>query len=395
MKIKLFFFLIVLNIVLAPNLGAQNKIQFDESGYQSVLQRSKKEQKPVFYMLYATWCAHCNKMKSEVFTDTLVINYMNKNFIMASQDIEKGEGDFFRKKFGIRFYPTFLFLNENGKELYNMSGEFKAEAFIKEAKNALTKEKQLVYLEQEFLADVSNSDKCLAYLTALNKGRDRTLLSPIAHQYLATQDDSQLVSSNNWKIIANGVTDIQSREFQYVLQHQKEFEAVASPKRVQRKIENIVTELLTPAVEYKDTIAYNKKRLIAQTIQSRKNDSLLFDFDMRIAEKTMNWKKYKAVTKASTELFLYKDAKSLQEIASNYLKHIADTASLKYAIQWAQQALTLNETYDTQILLAKLYQKTNDPKQAIDWANKAKARNGALGWKTKEADDLLLELGQK
>ena len=109
----------------------------------------------------------------------------------------------------------------------------------------------------------------------------------------------------------------------------------------------------------------------------------------------MNWKKYKAVTKASTELFLYKDAKSLQEIASNYLKHIADTASLKYAIQWAQQAATLNETYDTQILLAKLYQKTNDTKQAIDWANKAKARNGAMGWKTKEADDLLVELGQK
>lgn len=172
-------------------------------------------------MMYATWCAHCNKMKSEVFTDTLVINFMNKNFICASQDVEKGEGDFFRKKFGIRFYPTFLFLNEDGKELYNTSGEFTAATFVVEAQNSLTKEKQLTYLEEQFLTDVSNSDKCLAYLMALNKGRDRNLLSPIAHQYLATQPNDKLVSANNWKIIANGVTNPQCREFQYVLNHQR------------------------------------------------------------------------------------------------------------------------------------------------------------------------------
>jgi len=395
MKIKLFFFLIVLNFVLATNLDAQNKIQFDESGYQSVLQRSKKEQKPVFYMLYATWCTHCNKMKSEVFTDTLVINYMNKNFIMAWQDAEKGEGDYFKKKYGIRFYPTFLFLNEDGKELYNMSGEFTSDTFIKEAKNALVQEKQIVYLEQEFLADISNPDKCLAYISALNKGRDRKLLSPIAHQYLATQSESQLVSSTNWKIIANAVTDIQSREFQYVLQNQAAFEAVASSKRVKRKIENIVNELLQPSVEYKDSITYNKKRLIAQTIHTRSVDSLLFDFDIKITEKTSNWKKYKAITLASTDEFYAKNAKELQEIAFNYWKHITDPASLKIAIRWAQQSLALNDSYDTQVLLAKLYQKTKDNKEALIWANKAKDRNASLGWKTKEADDVLAELSQK
>ncbi|WP_309641623.1 thioredoxin fold domain-containing protein [Flavobacterium sp.] len=395
MKIKLSFIFTLLALVLVANLSAQNKIQFDESGYQSVLQRSKKEHKPIFYMLYATWCAHCNKMKSEVFTDTLVVNFINKNFIPAWQDAEKGEGDFFKKKFGIRFYPTFLFLNEDGKELYNTSGEFKSDTFVSEAKNALVKEKQLVYLEQEFLADVSNSDKCLAYLSALNKGRDRTLLSPIAQQYLATQSESQLVSNTNWKIIANGVTDIQSREFQYVLTHQAAFEAVASPKRVQRKIENIVTELLTLPVEFRDTIDYTKKRMIAETIHTRKNDSLLFDFDIRIAEKTMNWKKYKAITQKSTDEFALKDAKTLKDIASNYLKHIADTASLKYAIRWTQQALTLSDTYDIQILLAKLYQKNKDYKEALEWANKAKAKNESLGWKTKDADDLLVELSQK
>jgi hypothetical protein len=334
-------------------------------------------------------------MKSEVFTDTLVINFMNKNFICASQDIEKGEGDFFRKKFGIRFYPTFLFLNEDGKELYNTSGEFTSVTFIVEAQNSLTKEKQLTYLEEQFLSDVSNSDKCLAYLTALNKGRDRNLLSPIAHQYLATQPNDKLVSANNWKIIANGVTNPQSREFQYVLNHQKEFESVASAKRVQRKIENIVVELLTPALDYKDTITYVKKRLIAKTIQTAKNDSLVNSFDMQMAERTNNWKKYKQITMASVDKYYAKDAKTLKDVANNYLKNINDSIALNTAIEWAKQAVTMVETYDNQILVARLYQKNRKIKEAIQYATAAKNKNGSIGFSTKEADQLLLELNSK
>ena len=382
-------------LISSMQMSGQKKLDFDESGYQSVLARSKKEKKPIFYMMYATWCAHCNKMKSEVFTDTLVINFMNKNFICASQDVEKGEGDFFRKKFGIRFYPTFLFLNEDGKELYNTSGEFTASTFVVEAQNSLTKEKQLTYLEEQFLADVSNSDKCLAYLMALNKGRDRNLLSPIAHQYLATQPDDKLVSANNWKIIANGVTNPQSREFQYVLNHQKEFESVASAKRVQRKIENIVVELLTPALEYKDTITYNKKRLIAKTIRTAKNDSLVNSFDMQIAERTNNWKKYKQITMASVDKYYTKDAKTLKDVANNYLKKINDSVALNTAIGWAKQAVTMVETYDNQILLARLYQKNKKIKEAIQYATAAKNKNGSIGFSTKEADELLLELNSK
>ena len=395
MKKSLKFIIVVFLIFISFQLKAQNKLDFDESGYKSVRERSIKEHKPIFYMLYASWCAHCNKMKSEVFTDTLVINYMKKNFICAWQDVEKGEGDFFRKKFGVRFYPTFLFLNEDGKELYNVSGEFNSQMFITEAKNALTKEKQLTFLEQQFLSDVSSSDKCLAYLMALNKGRDRSWLAPIANQYLATQKDSLLISANNWKIIANGVSDIQSREFQYVLNHQKEFEAVASPKRVQRKIENIVIELLTPALENKDTITYAKKRLIAKTIQTHKNDSLVCTFDLQMAERTKNWKKYKDISNENVDAFFYKDAKTLKEIASNYLKNISDTVSLNNAIRWVIQLITLNETYDNQLLLARLYQKNKKTKEAIQYATAAKTKNSNLGFNTKEADDLLVELNSK
>lgn len=392
MNLRLFILLFGL---LSLNISAQSKIDFDSSGYNSVMQRAKKEHKPVFYMLYATWCAHCNKMKQEVFTDTLVSNFINKHYISAWQDIEKGEGEMFKKKFGIKFFPTFIFFDENGKELYNISGEFKPAEFVAEAKNALIPEKQLPYLEAQFNADVSNADKCLAYLSALNKGRDRQLLSPIAAKYLATQKDEQLISANNWKIIANGVTDIQSREFQYVLGHIKEFEGVSSAKRVQRKIENTVNEFLSPAVELSDTLTYHKRRSIAQTINMRRVDSLLFGFDTQLAIKVNNWKNYRKATAANTEKFAWNDAKTLLDIAGNYQKNIVESTALLDAIKWTQRAISLNETYDAEILLARLYLKNKDKNQARNWAEKAKAKNAAFGWKTAEADEILTQIGTK
>lgn len=392
MNLRLF---IILCGLLSLNLTAQGKIDFDSSGYNSVMQRAKKEHKPVFYMLYATWCAHCNKMKQEVFTDTLVSNFINKHYISAWQDIEKGEGEMFKKKFGIKFFPTFIFFDENGKELYNISGEFKPAEFVTEAKNALIPEKQLPYLEAQFNADVSNADKCLAYLSALNKGRDRQLLSPIAAKYLATQKDEQLISANNWKIIANGVTDIQSREFQYVLGHIKEFEGVSSAKRVQRKIENTVNEFLSPAVELSDTLTYHKRRAIAQTINMRRVDSLLFGFDTQLAVKVNNWKNYRKATAANTEKFVWNDAKMLLEIAGNYQKNIVESAAILDAIKWTQRAIALNETYDAEILLARLYLKNKNKKMAQQWAEKAKAKNASFGWKTAEADEILSQISTK
>lgn len=393
---KLFCILFIgVFFLLSSKTWAQNELKFDESGYKAVLERSKKEHKPILYMLYATWCSHCNKMKHEVFKDSTVTKFMNTHFICAWQDAEKGEGAYFKNRFGILNYPTFIMMDEKGSELYDFSGEYTATNFISEMNTALNPQKQLPYLESEFKAEPNNSDKCLSYLYALNRGRDRRMISPVAMQYLATQQDSQLISANNWKIIANGVTDIQSREFQYVLKHQKEFEAVASPKRVERKIMNIVNEMLTPYMESKDSIAYASKRMIAKSITLRKVDSLVFVFDISIAEKNKNWTAYKKTTIEGTEKYVYNDAKTLLDISKNYLNFVADLASLKYAIQWTLQAIALNETYDAEIVVAKLYQKTHDLEAAKSWVNKAKTKNAAFGWSTKDADDLLLQLGTK
>lgn len=382
----------VVFVFFSKIIFAQTIINFDESGYQSVLKRSKIEKKPIFYMVYATWCHHCNKMKAEVFSDTAVANFLNKNFICAWQDCEIGEGAMLQKKYNIKSFPTFLFLDENENYLYGLNGEYKMTVFLEELKNALNPAKQLPFLKQQFLNDPNNPIKCLSFLTTLKKGKPRTSLNEYAHQYLSTQTDEKLLTEINWKIISNGVTDIKSREFQFVLQHQNEFAAITSPKRVEKKLFNIVTELLQPLTENLDSIQYKKERITAKSINNIRIDSLVFRFDLIFYERTSDWKSYRNSTFDNVEKFVYKDTKTIKEIGQFFLKNVSEADDLKLAIKWNLNALELKESYDGLLLESKLYLKIKNKDKAIYFARKAKEMTKNMGWNSKEADDLFKEL---
>ncbi|WP_202704336.1 thioredoxin family protein [Flavobacterium sp. UGB4466] len=390
-----FLYLFFLFISLQTT-SAQNQFIPDDMPYNTALNNAKAQGKPVFLMLYADWCPHCNLMKKEVFSDPAVIDFLKKNYVCVWKNIEKEEGTALKNKFNTKSLPSFLFIDPATETLlYALKGELKKEVFMTEVNNALNPKLQLPYLEKEFLADPSNVDKFFNYLNTLKKGKDRTDLSIPTHIYLNTQSDAQLISETNWRVIANGVTDIKSREFQYVLSHNKEFAAVASQSRIDRKTESIITESLRPYVDNLDTTNYYKQREIAKSIRLQKVDSLVFKFDLTLAERTEKWQFYKKVTLESTQKLVWNDASSLKDIGQTYLKHISDTESLKKSIVWIKHAIELNDSYDGNLLLARLYQKIKDKKLALQYAKDAKEISKEMNWNPKEVDALLKELNAK
>lgn len=389
-----FLYLLFLFISI-PAVQSQNQFSVDGISYKTAIENAKKENKPVFVMLYADWCPHCSQMKKEVFSDPKVMDFLNKNYVCVWKNIEKEEGTVLKNKFKTTSLPAFLFLDSNETLLYALKGELKTPEFLAEANYALNPKFQLPYLEKEFLADPNNVTKFFAYLNTLKKGKDRTELSIPTHIYLQTQSDDQLISETNWRVIANGVTDINSREFQYVLKHQKEFAAVASQDRIDRKVENIVNELLRPLVDNLDTVSYYKQREVAKSIKLQKTDLLVFKFDLTMAERTEKWNFYKKVTFEDTEKTAWNDAGLLKEIGQTYLKHINDTEGLKKSISWVKHSLELNDSFDGNLLTARLYNKIKDKKSALKYAKDAKAIGKEMGWNTNDVDALLAELNSK
>lgn len=389
------FIYLLLFFISLPTIHAQNQFVPDETLYKTGLETAKKENKPLFVMLYADWCPHCNQMKKEVFSDPAVMDFLKKNYVCIWKNIEKEEGKALKEKFNTKSLPTFLFLDANETLLYALKGEIKTAEFMNEVNYALNPKMQLPYLEKEFLADPANSTKFFAYLNTLKKGKERTDLSPSTHIYLNTQTDAQLISETNWRVIANGVTDINSREFQYVLKHQKEFAAVASQNRVDRKVESIVNELLRPLVDNLDTVNYYKQRQVAKSIRLQKTDSLVFKFDLTLAERTEKWQFYKKVTLEDTQQLVWNDASFLKDIGQTYLKHIDDRDALKKSVLWVRHSLELNDSYDGNLLVARLYAKIKDKKSALKYAKDAKIICTQMTWSTKDVDALLAELAPK
>ena len=378
-------FLIYTQITLS-----QSAISFSETGLKPALEKAKTENKPVLLWCYATWCPHCKTMKAGVFIDQAVADYFNRTFICTSQDMEKGEGIELNKELKIISYPTFVFYDPTGTIIYRVEGELKSNVFIQEGKNALTQKRQLPYLKLQFEKDVSNSSNCFEYLRALKKGG--LDVSTVINQYFATQSDKQLLSEVNWRIISNGVSDINSREMKFVISHQEEFSSITSPARVKRKLDYMVKELLNPLVETTDTANYLINRKLSAQIHSYSTDSLIFCFDLRILALTKNWNAYRNTCQQSTKAFAWNNRTQLNEIAGNFLNNITDAKALSLAELWAQRSLALDEEYDTYLLCSKIYKKLNNTKDAIKMASKGRELSAKFGWEGVEAEKLLKEL---
>ncbi len=131
---------LVLSVVIlcgvTMSLLAQG-IQFREGSWKEILEIAKKENKLVFVDNYTSWCGPCKKMVSEIFPLKEVGDFYNANFICYKLDCEKGDGVEVAKTYQIMSFPTYLYVDGNGKLFYRSGAYMPAEKFIEEGKIAL------------------------------------------------------------------------------------------------------------------------------------------------------------------------------------------------------------------------------------------------------------------
>ncbi len=92
-------------------VGFGQGISFENGTWQQVVDKAKKENKLIFLDIYAVWCGPCKQMDKKIFPDAKVGDFYNRHFISYKLDGEKGEGIGIAKKYGVKAYPTNLYLN--------------------------------------------------------------------------------------------------------------------------------------------------------------------------------------------------------------------------------------------------------------------------------------------
>ncbi|MEZ4978700.1 MAG: thioredoxin family protein [Chitinophagales bacterium] len=180
-------FLILLLSAIA-NLSLAQGIEFFEGSLEEALAKAKLEDKLIFIDAYTTWCGPCKAMNKNVFTDVNVGEFYNKSFINLKIDQEKGEGLDFAKKYNVRFYPTFVFINSEGEMAHKAVGYIEVEDFILLGAAATNDNYQLLSLQNKYDKGDKNSRVLKNLANALSEAyMDNS--EEIALEYLATQTD--------------------------------------------------------------------------------------------------------------------------------------------------------------------------------------------------------------
>ena len=114
-------------------------IEFHEGSFEEVLQLAEKENKLIFLDIYASWCGPCKRLKSKTFSDSEVGGFYNKEFINVAIDAEKGEGIELARKYGVKSYPTLLFVDFKGEVVLGTVGYHNSSEFLALGKSIIKK----------------------------------------------------------------------------------------------------------------------------------------------------------------------------------------------------------------------------------------------------------------
>ncbi len=117
--------------------GQAQGIRFTEGNWKEVLEMAGREGKLVFVDCYTDWCQPCRKMEKQIFPSKKVGKFFNEHFINVKMDMERGEGPVLLNTYKINAFPTLLFVNAEGAEVYRVAGAKDEGGLLKVAAEAL------------------------------------------------------------------------------------------------------------------------------------------------------------------------------------------------------------------------------------------------------------------
>ena len=191
----------ILSVCVFATVQAQEGIRFNSQGeFKAVLAESAKTGKLIFMDCYTSWCAPCKWMEKNVFVNDTVAAFYNARFVNYKMDMEKGEGPALNKRYGVKVYPTYLFLNGKGEVVHKATSRMEADKFMDEARKALDPKRSFTALEKKFNDGNRSNEVLLEYAIALQHF-NRQKADSVGQLLIAQLKDQDLLTETGWRTI--------------------------------------------------------------------------------------------------------------------------------------------------------------------------------------------------
>ncbi len=344
----------------------------EDMKWQDVLAKAKKENKIVFVDAYTTWCGPCKWMAANIFPTKEVGDVFNASFVNAKIDMEKGEGIEISKKYGIRMYPTYLFVNGDGELVHRAFGSKPVDKFIEDAKAAVDPEKQYFSLKKKF----DNGDRSPEFLKkmsyAAQDAQEEELQAKASEAYINTQKD--WLTKDNMKFIMTFTTSIEGKLFDYLVKNKTAFEKNTSKVEVENIFINLPVNVVfgnffnneTKILDSKNSELYLSKHLAKELVEQVMAYAAMIEMLQKNDNAGMMKKTVEYMDKYSSE-----NAYFLNQHAWTFFQKANDPVHLQKALEWSLKSVQLDDNYAYNDTAAALYFKIGNKLKAKEYAEKA------------------------
>lgn len=210
-------------LIITANLMAQG-IEFEHGTFTEALAKAKAQNKLVFMDCYTTWCGPCKMLAKNVFPQKEVGDVFNKQFVNLKIDMEKGEGPALAKTYGIKAFPTLLFMDAEGKVLHKVVGGTDVAGLIEHAGIAADPSKQIGTMHKKY-NDGNRDVKFLSeYIQALYAAYEKEKMLPIGKEFIANTKKEDLINVDAFTVLGySNALEYGSETYQYIIANKDKF----------------------------------------------------------------------------------------------------------------------------------------------------------------------------
>ncbi|KQM42618.1 thioredoxin family protein [Chryseobacterium sp. Leaf201] len=348
----------------------QEAIQFQELPFKELVAKAKKDNKIVFIDAYASWCGPCKMMERNVFTKKSVGDYYNSNFVNARFDMEKGEGREIAAKYGVRSYPTYLFLNGDGELVSQNFGYMEESMFLTMAQDINSPNNKKGSLKERF-AKGEKDPEFLINIMKLNSSSDFDFAKKASERYFENKKKTEEFTKDDVGLLFFFLKSTEDKNYKVFTERKAEIIKFL-PEETYKEFDNQMklAKVVEQSVDTQNKIINSEYFMKTAEPLVGKHDAevKLNQTKLSYYEQNANFPEYEKAALAyyrNTEAF---EPNELLKAAWIFSEHIKTQASLKKAAEWAEKSVMRGETSENTYILAKLYSLTGKKDMAKTYA---------------------------
>jgi dipeptidyl aminopeptidase/acylaminoacyl peptidase/thiol-disulfide isomerase/thioredoxin len=244
-QIKFRYFVLTTLLLICSFLQAQNReIAFEHSTLQEVLAEARKADKPVFVDCYTEYCGPCRLMASTVFKTDSVADFFNKTFINLKLDMLSEDGKKYGDVYKVGAYPTFLILDNTGKEIYKFVGSQSTTKFMALIRSGMNPNNQMLVMDKTYASGKYTDSFVQSYIKLKLGLFEKNEAKAIAKKYLDKLPVERYTLPENWFLFTNRyLAGVQSYDSHFLIEHWADFLKPIGSQKVYDRIGEIYREI--------------------------------------------------------------------------------------------------------------------------------------------------------